>query len=58
MDYSFEGNAKHRPEQNLSGASKKLTRDILLQKTHEERKKRQVNSQYKVRKVFKSYLKF
>lgn len=41
MNYSFEGNSKNRPEQNLSGASKKLTRDVLLQKTHEERRKRQ-----------------
>ncbi|KAJ8920591.1 hypothetical protein NQ315_004730 [Exocentrus adspersus] len=41
MSYSFEGNSKTKPEQNLSGASKKLTRDILLQKTHEERRKRQ-----------------
>ncbi|KAJ8929516.1 hypothetical protein NQ314_017774, partial [Rhamnusium bicolor] len=41
MSYSFEGNPKNRPEQNLSGASKKLTRDVLLQKTHEERRKRQ-----------------
>lgn len=42
MNYSFEGNPKSRPEQNLSGASRKLTRDVLLQKTHEERRKRQV----------------
>ncbi|KAJ8985824.1 hypothetical protein NQ317_012065 [Molorchus minor] len=41
MNYSFEGNPKNRPEQNLSGASKKLTRDMLLEKTHEERRKRQ-----------------
>ncbi|KAL1497278.1 hypothetical protein ABEB36_008270 [Hypothenemus hampei] len=41
MDYSFEGNTKSRPEQNLSGASKKLSRDVLLQKTQEERRKRQ-----------------
>lgn len=43
MNYSFEGNPKSRPEQNLSGASKKMTRDILLQKTQEERLKRQVS---------------
>lgn len=41
MNYSFEGNSKSRPEQNLSGASKKMTRDLLLQKTQEERHKRQ-----------------
>nr|CAH7736321.1 unnamed protein product [Callosobruchus chinensis] len=41
MDYSFEGDSKTRPEQNLSGASKKITRDVLLQKTYEERRKRQ-----------------
>ncbi|CAH1133303.1 unnamed protein product [Ceutorhynchus assimilis] len=40
MNYSFEGNTKSKPEQNLSGASKKVTRDVLLQKTQEERRKR------------------
>lgn len=42
MSYSFEGNHRTKPEQNLSGASKKLSREVLLQKTHEERRKRQV----------------
>lgn len=41
MNYSFEGNTRSRPEQNLSGSSKKITRDVLLQKTQEERRKRQ-----------------
>lgn len=41
MNYSFEGNTKSRPEQNLSGSSKKITRDVLIQKTQEERRKRQ-----------------
>ncbi|XP_028139007.1 ubiquitin-protein ligase E3C [Diabrotica virgifera virgifera] len=41
LNYSFEGISKTKPEQNLSGASKKLTKDVLLQKTHEERRKRQ-----------------
>ncbi|XP_968359.1 ubiquitin-protein ligase E3C [Tribolium castaneum] len=41
MSYSFEGNYRTKPEQNLSGASKKISRDVLLQKTHEERRKRQ-----------------
>ncbi|CAH1168753.1 unnamed protein product [Phyllotreta striolata] len=41
LSYSFEGNSRTKPEQNLSGASKKMTKDILLQKTHEERRKRQ-----------------
>lgn len=49
MNYSFEGNPKSRPEQNLSGASKKLTRDVLLQKTHEERRKRQVLVHFNIR---------
>ncbi|XP_060526269.1 ubiquitin-protein ligase E3C [Cylas formicarius] len=40
MNYSFEGNSKSKPEQNLSGASKKLSRDVLLQKTQEERRNR------------------
>lgn len=43
MSYCFEGNHKSRPEQNLSGASTKLNRECLLQKTHEERRKRQEN---------------
>ncbi|XP_066138710.1 ubiquitin-protein ligase E3C isoform X2 [Euwallacea fornicatus] len=41
LRYSFEGNLKTKPEQNLSGASTKLSRDLLIQKTHEERRKRQ-----------------
>ncbi|CAH1175956.1 unnamed protein product [Phaedon cochleariae] len=41
MNYSFEGNAKNRPEQNLSGSGRKFTKDTLLEKTHEERQKRQ-----------------
>ncbi|XP_022903974.1 ubiquitin-protein ligase E3C [Onthophagus taurus] len=40
MTYSFEGNYRSRPEQNLSGASKENTRDVLLQRAHEERQKR------------------
>ncbi|KAK9869663.1 hypothetical protein WA026_003411 [Henosepilachna vigintioctopunctata] len=43
MSYCFDGNYKSKPEQNLSGSSKKLSRDNLLQKTHEERRKRQEN---------------
>lgn len=42
LSYSFEGNYRTRPEQNLSGASKKHSRDVLLQRAHEERQKRQV----------------
>lgn len=42
LSYSFEGNYRTRPEQNLSGASRKYSRDVLLQKAHEERQKRQV----------------
>lgn len=38
----FDGNSKTKPEQNLGGSSKKLSRENLLQKTHEERRKRQV----------------
>lgn len=43
LSYSFEGNYRTRPEQNLSGASKKHSRDVLLQRAHEERQKRQVH---------------
>lgn len=42
LSYSFEGNCRTRPEQNLSGASKKETRELLLNRAHEERQKRQV----------------
>ncbi|KRT78249.1 hypothetical protein AMK59_6682 [Oryctes borbonicus] len=41
MSYSFEGNYRPKPEQNLSGASKKQTRDVLIKRAHEERQKRQ-----------------
>lgn len=41
LSYSFEGNCRNRPEQNLSGDSKKETRDNLLTRAHEERQKRQ-----------------
>lgn len=46
MSYSFEGNYKPKPEQNLSGSSKKQTRDVLLKRAHEERQKRQVSIVY------------
>lgn len=42
MMYSFEGNFKRRPEQNLAGASRKETRDVLLKRAHQERQKREV----------------
>lgn len=41
MSYAFDGNHRSRPEQNLSGSSRKNTRDILLQRAHDERQKRQ-----------------
>lgn len=44
MSYSFEGNYRRKPEQNLSGASKKQTRDVLIKRAHDERQKRQVHS--------------
>ncbi|CAH0558292.1 unnamed protein product [Brassicogethes aeneus] len=61
MNYSFEGDYRSRPEQNLSGASRKLTRDSLLQKTHEERRKRQeqrvkLQSTEYLQSQFRSYL--
>lgn len=46
MSYAFEGNFRNRPEQNLSGSSKKTNRDTLLQRAHEERQKRQVRMPY------------
>lgn len=44
LSYSFEGNYRTKPEQNLSGASQKYSRDVLLQRAHEERQKRQVKN--------------
>ncbi|XP_044750713.1 ubiquitin-protein ligase E3C [Coccinella septempunctata] len=41
FSYIFDGNTKTKPEQNLGGSSKKVSRENLLQKTHEERRKRQ-----------------
>ncbi|KAF5269313.1 hypothetical protein FQR65_LT02614 [Abscondita terminalis] len=41
LSYSFEGNCRNRPEQNLSGDSRKETRDKLILRAHEERQKRQ-----------------
>ncbi|XP_018909316.2 ubiquitin-protein ligase E3C-like isoform X2 [Bemisia tabaci] len=39
--YSFEGQFRRLPEQNLAGASRKQERDELLQKAHFDRKKRE-----------------
>uniref|UniRef100_A0A1B6EYS1 Ubiquitin-protein ligase E3C n=1 Tax=Cuerna arida TaxID=1464854 RepID=A0A1B6EYS1_9HEMI len=39
--YSFEGEFRRTPEQNLSGASKKEKRDELLNRAHHERLKRE-----------------
>ncbi|KAF5304497.1 hypothetical protein FQA39_LY09693 [Lamprigera yunnana] len=40
LSYSFEGSSRNRPEQNLSGDSRKHTRDNLILRAHEERQKR------------------
>lgn len=42
--YSFEGEFRRKPQQNLAGASahQNISRDALLKKTHQERIKRQV----------------
>ncbi|XP_067007893.2 ubiquitin-protein ligase E3C [Anabrus simplex] len=40
--YSFEGQFRRKPEQNLAGASKKQEREELLQKVQHERHKREV----------------
>jgi ubiquitin-protein ligase E3 C len=41
--YSFEGEFRRRPQQNLSGASKKQERNELLQRAQNERHKREVS---------------
>lgn len=61
MSYSFEGNLRRRPEQNLSGSSKKQTREALIQRAHEERLKRQserlrVKSAQTIQSYARSYL--
>lgn len=40
--YSFEGQFRRIPEQNLAGASKKEHRDELLNRAHYERLMREV----------------
>lgn len=40
--YSFEGQFRRKPEQNLAGASKKEHRDELLNRAHYERLMREV----------------
>lgn len=42
MMYSFEGKANRRPDQNLSGVTRKETRSDLIKRAHEERQKREV----------------
>lgn len=44
LTYNFEGNYKTRPEQNLAGASKKDSLELLLNRAHEERQKRRVST--------------
>lgn len=43
--YSFEGEFRRKPQQNLAGASahQNISRDALLKKTHQERIKRQAS---------------
>lgn len=41
--YSFEGEFRRLPEQNLSGASRKEEREELLLRAHVERLKREVS---------------
>ncbi|GLV39004.1 uncharacterized protein CBL_06003 [Carabus blaptoides fortunei] len=61
MMYSFEGNARRRPEQNLSGASRKESRDLLLKRAHLERQKREeqrrkLQSTLLIQSCIRSYL--
>lgn len=41
--YSFEGQYRRFPQQNLAGASVQQKKDELLHKVHEERMKREVS---------------
>ncbi|KAB0798693.1 hypothetical protein PPYR_09686 [Photinus pyralis] len=61
LSYSFEGNYRTRPEQNLSGDGRKETRDRLLMRAHEERQKRQeqrlkLSSTVVIQAFMRSYL--
>lgn len=46
--YSFEGDFRRKPQQNLAGASaaRKTDRDSLIQQTQLQRQKREVNNLY------------
>lgn len=52
--YSFEGEFRRRPQQNLAGASayQNLSRDALLKKAHQERIKREVSLMLKLKYTF------
>lgn len=61
MNYSFEGNVSRRREQNLSGASRKDSREVLLRRAHFERQKREeqrrkFNSSLLIQACIRSYL--
>lgn len=46
--YSFEGDFRRKPQQNLAGASaqRKTDRDSLIQQSQQQRQKREVNIWY------------
>lgn len=46
--YSFEGDFRRKPQQNLAGASARhnTDRDTLLLQTQQQRQKREVNNSY------------
>lgn len=50
--YSFEGDFRRKPQQNLAGASaqRKTDRDALILQTQQQRQKREVN--YIIKKYF------
>ncbi|XP_004930075.1 ubiquitin-protein ligase E3C [Bombyx mori] len=61
--YSFEGDFRRKPQQNLAGASaaRKTDRDSLIQQTQLQRQKREehrkrLNSVIKIQAYFRSYL--
>lgn len=51
--YSFEGDFRRKPQQNLGGASsqRKTDRDALLLQLQQQRQKREVGIQYLINSI-------
>lgn len=61
MYANFDGDFRRRPQQNLSGASSKLSRQEIIQKAQQERQKRETQRQQLraslcIQSFYRSYL--